>query len=305
MPGEVAALPEPKVREKQLGQLKGGRVLVVDDNRTNRLILNEKLRGLQMRPKATGVPEEALEWIAAGEQFDVCVIDYMMPGMNGCDLARRIKEERPDAAPPMILFSSISSIEPTFRERVAEVGFQAVLTKPAKSGQLINALAEAIAPTGSAAASEDARDADVPAAVEPLSILLVDDNAINQKVAKKILNRLGYAPDIVSSGQEAIDACLSRRFDVVLMDVEMPGMDGITAARLIREQTAAEQAPYLVALTANAMASDRESYLHSGMDDYLSKPIDVGALSKSLRAAAELVVSGSWWKLSNGALRAW
>ena len=120
----------------------------------------------------------------------------------------------------------------------------------------------------------------------------MDDNAINRQVAKKILKRLGYVPEVVSSGAQAIEACSKTSFDAVLMDIEMPEMDGITAAARIREQAGDRPRPFIVALTANAMASERENYLRSGMDDYLSKPIDVDALSRSLRAAAEFRVTG-------------
>ncbi len=285
LPGEVAPLPDRAARQKQLAAIKGRNVLVVDDNRTNRLILNEKLRSWELQSRATGDPNEALEWLESDTTVDICVIDYKMPDMSGFELARRIKKLRQEATPPLILFSSISSTEPGFREGVEQIGFAAVLTKPAKSGHLLNALATALgvgvtpgdgAEDGGIAKASDASS---------LSILLVDDNLINQKVAKKILKRLGYNCDVASSGLEAIDYCLSNDYDVVLMDIEMPEMDGVTAAGEIHDKIAEERWPYVVALTANAMASERENYLRAGMDDYLSKPIDVEALSESLRQA--------------------
>ncbi len=285
LPGEVATLPDRAARQKQIAAIKGRHVLVVDDNRTNRLILNEKLRSWELQPRATGEPREALEWLGGDDTFDICIIDYKMPDMSGFELARRIRQLRPSRTPPLILFSSISSVDPEFRDGVEEIGFSAVLTKPAKSGHLLNALASAL---GSETAVSSEQDVGIVKAtdVDSLSILLVDDNIINQKVAKKILKRLGYNCDVVSSGAEAIDSCLSADYDVVLMDIEMPEMDGITAAGLIHEKIDRGEWPYIVALTANAMASERERYLEAGMDDYLSKPIDVDALSESLRAAA-------------------
>ncbi|MGI9503483.1 MAG: response regulator, partial [Geminicoccaceae bacterium] len=130
-------------------------------------------------------------------------------------------------------------------------------------------------------------DAAAPAIVEDqdLRILVVDDNLINQKVAKKTLKRLGYDPDIADGGEAAIERCLAEDYDVVLMDIEMPDMDGITASGLIREKLPAERHPYIVALTANAMASERETYLGAGMDGYLSKPLDVEALIETLETA--------------------
>ncbi len=288
LPGEKAALPDLALRQRQLAAIKGRHVLVVDDNRTNRLILNEKLRSWELQSRATAEPSEALEWLGGDEIFDVCILDYKMPEMSGFELARRIRTMKAEKAPPLILFSSISSVEPEFRAGVEEIGFSSVLTKPAKSGHLLNALVSVLG--GDAAAGTPSGE-DVGIAkttdVASLSILLVDDNMINQKVAKKILKRLGFNCDVVSSGAEAIDSCLSGSYDVVLMDIEMPEMDGITAAGIIHDKIDREEWPYVVALTANAMASERESYLTAGMDDYLSKPIDVAALSDSLRAAAE------------------
>jgi CheY-like chemotaxis protein len=122
-------------------------------------------------------------------------------------------------------------------------------------------------------------------------VLLVDDNRINQKVASRILQTNGYAPDVVGSGEEAVRACLARRYDVVFMDIEMPEMDGIAATALIRSRISPSEQPYVVALTANAMAAERQRYLASGMDAYLSKPIDVDALTATLRASARFLDS--------------
>ncbi len=288
LPGEVATLPDRDALQKRLDQIKGRRVLVVDDNRTNRLILSEKLRGWELDAKATGDPQEALDTITSGDGIDACIIDYKMPVMNGFELARRARETRKSSGPPMILFTSISPVDATFRAGADEAGFMAVLTKPTKSGHLLNALVSAIAPEAvTDGAKSKADDLGLPKDLAELTVLLVDDNMINQKVGKKILKRLGFTPDVVSSGEDAIDACLSRPYDVVLMDIEMPDMDGITATGHIREKVQAADMPYIVALTANAMSSERDNYLKSGMDDYLSKPIDVEALTDSLRAAAK------------------
>ena len=284
LPLQVAALPDRAARRRQLEAIRGKNVLVVDDNRTNRLILTEKLRSWELVAKAAASPQEALDLIAAGETFDTLVIDYKMPGMNGLDLARRIRAGQGDATPPMVMFTSVTPAEPDFWDRVHEAGFRSVLTKPARSQQLINALAAAFE-------LETAVHADEPLAPQTLappalSILLVDDNKINLKVGRKILKRLGYDADLAESGREAIDRCAVKRYDLVLMDIEMPEMDGVAAAAAIRESAAAGDRPFIVALTANAMASDRESYLRAGMDDYLSKPVREEGLSEILAAAA-------------------
>lgn len=290
LPGEVAPAPDRTSKAEQLKRIRGRRALVVDDNHTNRLIINEKLRSWELVSKATGAPDEALHWLKAGEDVDVCVIDYKMPDMNGFELASAIKEAKPKDTPPMILFTSISPAEPHFRERVKELGFSAVVTKPAKSSHLLNALSKALDAGGEDARSEKPDEA-APAVAgdQDLRILVVDDNLINQKVAKKTLKRLGYEPDIVDGGEAAVERCLAENYDVVLMDIEMPDMDGITASGLIREKLPADRHPYIVALTANAMASERETYLGAGMDGYLSKPLDVQALIETLEAAAASV----------------
>ncbi len=293
LPGEVAPAPDRTTKAEQLERIRGRRALVVDDNHTNRLIINEKLRSWELVSKATGEPGEALDILKAGEDVDVCVIDYKMPDMNGFELASAIKEAKPNDAPPMILFTSISPAEPHFRERVKELGFSAVVTKPAKSSHLLNALSKALDAGGDEAKSAKASEMEPAAPVDQdLRILVVDDNLINQKVAKKTLKRLGYEPDIVDGGEAAIERCLAEDYHVVLMDIEMPDMDGITASGLIREKLPADRHPYIVALTANAMASERETYLGAGMDGYLSKPLDVEALIETLETASSSRATG-------------
>jgi CheY-like chemotaxis protein len=188
----------------------------------------------------------------------------------------------------MILFSSVSPMEERFREGAAKMNYVATLSKPAKSGQLLTALVKALAPEAQVQGQESGAKEEIEGNEDDLRILLVDDNAINQKVGRKILKRLGFDPVVVSSGEEAIETCQTEDFHIVLMDIEMPDMDGIAATNHIRELIPQDRVPYIVALTANAMNSERENYLSSGMDDYLSKPIDVDALAKSIGSAKRL-----------------
>ncbi len=288
LPGEVARIPDRASRDAQLAAIKGARVLIVDDNRTNRLILNEKLRSWELSPRASGAPEEAIDLIKNGDAFDLIVVDYKMPGMNGFEFTQAVRDELGDKAPPMILFSSVSPLESQFREGVAKHNYAASLTKPAKSGQLLNALAKTLAPEVEAQTKSTQTAQPDEAQAMDLKVLLVDDNSINQKVGRKILKRLGYDPVVVGSGEEAIEACQSDEYNIVLMDIEMPDMDGIAATNRIRALLPDDRVPYIVALTANAMNSERENYLRSGMDGYLSKPIDVEALNESLASAMHL-----------------
>ncbi|NND71115.1 MAG: response regulator [Rhodothermales bacterium] len=284
LPGEVALLPDRGTREEQLDQLKGNTVLIVDDNRTNRLILNEKLRSWEMIPTATESPLEALDLIKSNDDYGVYIIDYKMPEMNGLELARSVRDLKGAKSPPMILFSSISMVDEHFRKGIKEIGFSSVLTKPSRSGQLLSALVAAIHPDEvDNLSSESELNPGSSLEAEDLHILLVDDNMINRKVGKKILNGLGFSPVVVSSGEEAIKSCLAGEFDVVLMDIEMPDMDGIAATARLREVIPMQEMPYVIALTANAMSTERERYLDSGMDDYLSKPIDIPALIDCLK----------------------
>lgn len=288
LPAELVDLPIQATRQNFLNALKGKKVLIVDDNRTNRLILTERLGGWEMITKETGDPRVALNWTKTDEQHDVLIIDYKMPDMNGFDLSREIKQHLGEQTPPIILFTSISPVETHFRDSIAEIGFSAVLTKPAKSNQLLQSLATALSSENfgrNAAPISEKAPPDTEG--QELSILLVDDNAINRKVGSKILKRLGYEPDMAKSGGEAVKSCVEGSYDLVLMDIEMPDMDGMTATGKIRELMDDEKTPYIVALTANAMASEKERYLASGMDGYLSKPIDLDALSESLAAAVK------------------
>ncbi len=284
--GEIASLPNRASRETLLNGIKGSRVLIIDDNRTNRLILSEKLRSWDTRPHASASAEEALDVIRSGEVFDVAIVDYKMPGMNGVEFTRALRDMLKEKTPPIILFSSASPLEDRFRETVAGLDIVANLTKPTKSGLLLSALAKAIVPElADSTARSEAGAAPDPQDQTEVRILLVDDNMINRKVGRKILERLGHKPIVVNSGEEAIASCKADRFDLILMDIEMPDMDGITATRQIRAMSADHEMPFIVALTANAMSSEREYYLKSGMDDYLSKPINVDALNDSISRA--------------------
>ena len=208
--------------------------------------------------------------------------------MNGLDFALAVREQGGANGPPVILYSSVSLLDKETRAKFDRAGLVAHLMKPARTSQMLAALVSAVKPE---AMPVDDAEGGLAATLTPkgfaLDILLVDDNAINRKIGSKILRRLQYEPVIVESATEALSACEARDFDVVFMDIEMPGMDGVTATAELRQRLPADRHPYVVALTANAMAQDRESYLRSGMDDYLSKPIDIEALTKCLDRASE------------------
>ncbi|HEU5363594.1 MAG TPA: GAF domain-containing protein, partial [Gaiellaceae bacterium] len=278
LPVQAADVPAHDHDRDALPQLAGKRVLVVDDNATNREIVARHVRSWGMEPVAFATPADALARIDDGEPFDVGVLDMMMPVMDGLALARELRRRRDVDELPLVLLTSLGRLPKS--ESAGDFAVQ--LAKPVRASQLYNALVKALA----ARAPEPAPDAspqDGAAATSPLRILLAEDNAVNQKVALRLLDRLGYHADVVWNGREAIEAIERKPYDVVLMDVQMPELDGLDASRRICERWTREERPRIVAMTANAMPEDREACLAAGMDDYVAKPIRPDALAEALR----------------------
>jgi CheY-like chemotaxis protein len=207
------------------------------------------------------------------------VLDMHMPEMDGVELARQVRRRRPEM--PLVLASSLGRREAGDTEGL----FTAHLSKPVRQSQLYDTL------VGVLAAQRPARTSAAPARAaidpgmatrHPLRILVAEDNAVNQKLALRILQQMGYRADLASNGIEAIESVERQVYDVVLMDVQMPEMDGLEASRRITAQWPADARPRIVAMTANAMAGDREMCLAAGMDDYITKPIRVEQLVEAL-----------------------
>jgi signal transduction histidine kinase/DNA-binding response OmpR family regulator len=262
-------------------QLKGKRMLVVDDNTTNRRLLALQTAKWGMVPKDTASPSLALQWLEreSDEPFDLVILDMQMPEMDGLELAKAIHTLKP--ALPLILFTSLG------RQEVGEIDglFAAYMHKPLRQSQLFDTLMRVLGQSTAKplpAPSAPKIDPQL-AARHPLRILLAEDNAVNQKLALKLLSQMGYRADIAANGIEAIEAVQRQTYDVVLMDVQMPEMDGLEASREIRRRWP-EASLRIIAMTANAMQGDRESCLQAGMDDYVSKPIRVAALVEALQA---------------------
>jgi CheY-like chemotaxis protein len=245
-----------------------------------------------MVPYSTQSPSDALRRIAGGEVFDVAVLDMNMPEMDGIDLAKEIRALGDAGNIPMILLSSLVPLGERNKKDLEVIKFAAMLPKPIKPSPLLNSFMEifAGAPIRVVKAHQDkghALDNEM-ATKLPLRILLVDDHATNRKLGFKVLERLGYKAELAVDGQSAISSYGEGRHDVILMDIEMPDMDGLEATRLIRASSSSDaHQPFIVALTANAMAGDRERYLEAGMDDYLSKPLRVEELVLSLKRAVQ------------------
>ena len=281
MVAPVAESPQANRRDfiGQQPALAGKRILVVDDNATNRRVLSLQAGKWGMRTRDTASAGEALRWLDAGEAFDLAVLDMHMPEMNGLTLARGIKARNPKL--PMILFSSLGRREAGDTESL----FTAYLSKPLRQSQLFDTLAGLLegdaAPRQVATPAKPRMDEGM-ALRRPLRILLAEDNVVNQKLAMRLLQQMGYRADLAGNGVEAIE-CVSRQtYDVVLMDVQMPEMDGLEASRRITARWPQGARPRIVAMTANAMQGDRELCLAAGMDDYITKPIRVDQLVEAL-----------------------
>jgi signal transduction histidine kinase/DNA-binding response OmpR family regulator len=273
--------PPQGARREFLGQqpmLAGKRMLVVDDNATNRRILVLQASRWGMDVHDTESPHEALR-VLAGQPFDLAVLDMHMPEMDGAMLARRIRDA--GQALPLVLFTSLG------RHEAHDGLFAATLMKPLRQSHLFDTLARLLAHEETPAPAH-APSADPPrtdpglAARHPLRILLAEDNVVNQKLALRLLQQMGYRADLASNGIEAVESVQRQPYDLVLMDVQMPEMDGLEASRQITTRWPADARPRIVAMTANAMQGDREACLAAGMDDYVTKPIRVEALVAAL-----------------------
>jgi CheY-like chemotaxis protein len=258
------------------GSFDGRRALVVDDNETNRRLLAALLGAWGMRSVPAPGPEEALSVLDDGP-VDVAVLDMLMPGMDGLDLAARIRERFPEM--PLVLATSMSQHDVAADPRWAGSGIGAVVTKPLKASPLHGAIASVLGAVLDAGEDRAASELDESlAARHPLRILLAEDNVVNQKLALRLLEKLGYRADVAGNGLEAIEALERQPYDLLLSDVQMPEMDGLEATRRIIQRWPEGERPWIVAMTAEAMSGDRERCLAAGMNDYLAKPIRVAEL---------------------------
>ena len=259
--------------------LVGKRVLVVDDNLTNQKILCHHLFQWQMAPTAISSGKAALEVLKSDAPFDVVLLDLQMPEMDGVMLAAAIQQQLGAVTPKLLLLTSMDFDAAEMRA----AGIAAYLRKPIKPALLRDALltlwgtnqAGAKAPNGSH------WDAQMAARL-PLRILVAEDNLVNQKVIQTMLGRLGYRADLAGDGRQAVEALQRQMYDVVMMDVQMPEMDGVEATLSIRRNMRPERQPYIIAMTANAFEDQRRTYLESGMNDYVSKPVQPDKLLAAL-----------------------
>ena len=236
----------------------------------------------EMTAADTASPLEALGWVRVGEEFDLAILDMHMPELDGVELAEAMRDAAREAGrepAPVLILSSVGT-----RERRSDA-VAAELTKPVKPSALLDAVMNVLAPDAARRAARPTPSATSGAGlgeIHPLRILLAEDNAVNVKLATRLLERMGYTPAVAGNGFEVLDHLDREPCDVVLMDVQMPEMDGLEATRRIRARWPGRSLR-IVAMTANAMDGDREMCIAAGMDDYLSKPIRPEALATALR----------------------
>jgi two-component system, sensor histidine kinase and response regulator len=287
--------------------LVGLRVLVVDDNATNRQILHHQVIAWRMRNGHAASGADALTILrreaASGDPYDLAILDMQMPEMDGLTLARIIKKDPAIAGIKLVMLTSLGQrIDP---KELKDAGIDAFLVKPVKQSRLFDCLA--VVMTGEKGEFTPAKKMTKPAApaagaqsqkigAKCLHILLAEDNAVNQKVALRQLQKLGYNADAVANGLEVIEALKQIPYNLIIMDCQMPEMDGYESTRQIR--LLEKQAPltsdqtkhiHIIAMTANALQGDREKCLAAGMDDYISKPVLLTELEAALNRAVEIL----------------
>jgi len=260
------------------GALQGKRLLVVDDNDTNRRILRSSAAEWGMQVVDTAAPHEALSMIERGEPFDLAVLDYLMPDMDGIELGARIRRHGDSRSPRLMLLSSV-------RQRAQDLpDFDRVCLKPLRRADLLDAFLDMLADTANAErpASLAPRPSSPP---RPLRILLVEDNVLNQQVGLRMLASLGCTADLAENGEVAVRAVQARPYDLLLMDVQMPVMDGLEATRRIRQLPGLPQ-PRIYAMSASVLDNERQACLDAGMDRHLAKPFRRRELEDALAEVA-------------------
>jgi signal transduction histidine kinase/HPt (histidine-containing phosphotransfer) domain-containing protein len=274
-------------------QLAGKSVLVIEDNLTNRQIMTNRFMQWGMKPDSVTTCKEALDLLAARPPFDAIIVDLQLPTRDGLALAEDIRALPGGESAALILLTSVRLRGDDIRP--AKVGISVFVHKPVRPAQLLDALYRAMS-----IQLQREKKAPVAPALDgnlatrfPLRVLLADDNEINKKVGLSVLQKLGYRADVASNGLEVLKMLEQKAYDIVFLDVQMPEMDGLEAARNIRQRWPDAKRPRIIAMTGNAFLGDREKCLEAGMDDYISKPVRVGELQSALERWASKVVKKS------------
>lgn len=275
---------EPESLTKEVYELVDLPILVVDDNASNRRILKEILTNWRMKPTLVNSGAEALSVLGKVDSkntFALVLLDVHMPDMDGFAVAEQIKDSYKQQGIKVILLTSAS--RPSDAARCRELGISDYLSKPIKQSELFDAIVTAMAEQGRKPERFESASAFIHASEHSLQVLLAEDNPVNQTLAMRILGRLGHKVQVVNNGREALERSQAEEFDLILMDVQMPEMDGLEATTAIRaaESATGKHVP-IVAMTAHAMKGDREKCLCAGMDGYLLKPVRIDELKQAM-----------------------
>lgn len=276
-------------------EIKGKTVLIVDDNITNIKILKHQFGNWGMVPDSVTRGKEALKKIKSGKDYDLVIMDYEMPEMNGLEVVKEIRKTKTKEELPVLLASSINT---ELIDKEKDNYFNGNFMKPIKHSQLFDVLLKIFdVDLKEVKGSDDKKklkaksDQGAKLAEQfPLQILVAEDNAVNQKLALLTLENMGYRADIAGNGLEAVDAVLRQNYDLVFMDVQMPEMDGLEATKKIIEEKGKKR-PKIIAMTANAMQGDKERCLAAGMDDYIPKPINLEVVAGCIKKWGKLIRS--------------
>jgi CheY-like chemotaxis protein/nitrogen-specific signal transduction histidine kinase len=272
-------------------ELQGKRLLIVEDNATHRKILTLQAQSWGMLAHPTESGAEALKLLNLRGHFDLAILDMYMPGMDGLELAKKIREFPEYQQLPLVMLSSLSISRSEIE--ASQVDFAATLNKPIKQFQLQEVLTHILgdnAKQSLAVPKVKSSNHNFDKAVFPLRILLAEDNLVNQKVAIHMLKRIGYQADIVMNGLEVIERLQHHDYDVILMDLQMPKMDGMEATRRIISDFPGHRCPTIIAMTANALEGDRQECLDAGMHDYVTKPVKIEQLAHALSQCQPLLL---------------
>lgn len=252
----------------------GQRVLIIDDNVTNRMTLRRQLLLWEMVPMEAPDIDEALAMLQQGRNVDVVLLDAQLPGVADLEGVHQLRSQSDLQQTPLILLVPVN--QRNLRQRRGALTINATLNKPIKPAELYDVLLRQLDTSATISPLSALQQQPAVTAAQhrrPIHILLAEDNVVNQKVAARMLERLGYRADIVQNGAEAVAALQKENYDVVLMDVHMPEMDGLEATRHIRRERKRGRRPYIIALTAAALPEDEEKCMEAGMDDFITKPV--------------------------------
>ncbi len=285
------------INEEAKQYLAKKRLLIVDDNATNRQMLTIQGESWGMLTWDVESGAKAIDLINQGIKFDLVILDRSMSEMDDCTLAKTIREQTLGQNLPLVLLGNLKEYK--LPEKCQDINFAAVINKPIRVSVLYQTLIKIFTAEKTDVEKLSTVSETEVKSVEKLRILLAEDNVVNQKVVLLQLKQLGYGADVAANGIEVLEALQRQPYDVVLMDVQMPEMDGLEATRIIRQQWSPELCPQIIAITANAMAEERDKCLEVGMDNFITKPMKVPELAQALQQACRIDIDITRWKNIN------